>query len=147
MGRAVLAVIAGYLAIGLFVFLTFTGLYLAIGADRAFRPGTYEVSVLWIVASLVLGTLAAFLGGRVCAAIAKRPGPPRFLAGLVLVLGFAAGWKAFDESQVSPPRTANVSNLDAMQRAELPAWFALIHPLFSFAGVLAGARGKRPGRG
>ena len=145
--RSIGAVIAGYVVMALFVFLTFSGLYLAIGADRAFRPGTYEVSGLWIGASIVLGLVAAYLGGRVCAAIAKRPGPPRFFAGLVLVLGLATGWKAFDETKGSGPRTADVPTLDAMEHAEQPPWFALLNPLILFAGVLAGARAKRAARG
>ncbi|MDQ3667052.1 MAG: hypothetical protein M3410_10870 [Acidobacteriota bacterium] len=40
--RAVLAVIVGYVVMVLLVFATFSLAYLLMGADGAFRPGTYK---------------------------------------------------------------------------------------------------------
>lgn len=142
--RTVAAVIAGYVVMAAFVFLTFSGLYLAIGADRAFEPGSYQVSLLWIGASVVLGLVAAWLGGRISAAIGKGPRAPRVLAGIVLVLGLALAVPILiGSAPAKGPRTEEVSNLEAMAQAETPAWVALLNPLVGAAGVLLGARGRR----
>ena len=53
--RTIGAVVLGYLAMALVVFVALSGAYLAVGADGAFRPGVYEVSALWIGISLVVG--------------------------------------------------------------------------------------------
>lgn len=85
--RSALGVIAGYLTMALFVMATFSGVYLALGADRAFEPGTYEVSTLWLLTSFVLGSTAAILGGIVCTLVAPGSRAPVALAVLVLVRG------------------------------------------------------------
>jgi hypothetical protein len=84
MARLLLSVLAGCATMFVPVMATFSIVYIAMGADRAFLPGTYGVSGLWVVASILLGFGAALLGGAVCTAMAKRPGPARVLAGLVL---------------------------------------------------------------
>lgn len=53
------------------IFVTFSAAYLAMGADRAFQPGNYEVSALWLVVSFGFGLLAATLGGWLCAKISR----------------------------------------------------------------------------
>ena len=88
--RTVLAVIAGYLVMFVCVFVSFTAAYLLMGADGAFLPGSYEVSLTWLAASFVLGLLAALVGGIVCAKIAPAGRAPDVLAVLVLVLALAS---------------------------------------------------------
>ncbi len=139
--RQVLAVIVGYVVMFAVVFVTFTAAYFAMGADRAFRPVTYDISVLWIVVSVVVGLGAATAGGFVCAKLSKGGRAHRALAVLVLVLGLlmAAG-------QVVAPkpdpgvRGPEVSNMEAMMKAQPPLWAALINPIIGAVGVLAGAR-------
>src|SRR5437016_3926186 len=62
MGRAIVSVVVGYVAMFAAIFLSFSALYLALGQETSFRPGTYEPSVLWTVVSFVLGGLSAILG-------------------------------------------------------------------------------------
>ena len=71
--RAILSVIAGYFAMFMIVFLSFSAAYLALGVDGTFQPGTYEVRAVWLVISFVLGLLAAMAGGWLCAAINLGP--------------------------------------------------------------------------
>ena len=71
MGRAIVSVVLGYVMMAATVFFTFTAAYLIMGADGSFKPGTYEVSALWLIVSFVLSFVAAVLGGYVCALIAK----------------------------------------------------------------------------
>src|SRR4029453_7899259 len=85
--RAFLGVILGYVTMAVLVFVTFTAIYLAIGADKAFEPGTYDPSFLWIVIMFAVGLVAGIAGGYVSAMIARQMKSPKFLALLVLVLG------------------------------------------------------------
>lgn len=71
MGRKILGVIAGYIAMALFVFILFTILYLILGTEGSFVPNSFEVSTVWIISSIILSLCAAMLGGYVCAWIAK----------------------------------------------------------------------------
>ena len=145
MVRAVLSVIAGYAAMFLVVFASFSAAYLAMGTERAFRPGTYEVSGLWLAVSFVLSVGAAAVGGRLCAALSRSGKAPWALAGLVLVLGLLMAVPVMQASRQNPePRTAAVGNLEAMSRARQPVWVALLNPRVGFVGVLVGARWRKP---
>ena len=70
MGRAILSVVVGYVAMFAAIFLTLSGLCLLLGQDLSFQPGSYEPSLLWTAVSFALGVGAAVLGGYVCAWIA-----------------------------------------------------------------------------
>jgi hypothetical protein len=143
MGRAILSVVVGYVAMFAAIFLTFSGLYLALGQELSFRPGTYEPSVLWTAVSFGLGVLSAVLGGYISARIARTATPPKVLAGVVLVIGLLSAIPVLTASTDSEARTGEVSNLDAMMKAKQPAWVALANPLVGAAGVLIGARLRR----
>lgn len=139
--RAILSVIAGYVAMFLTVFLTFSAAYLVMGTERAFHPGTYEVSALWIIVSFVLGLVAAVLGGWVCALISHSRKAVLALAVVVLLLGLFMLFPVMQANQqASPPRTADVGNLEAMSKARQPTWIALVNPLLGCVGVLVGGR-------
>ena len=144
--RSILAVIAGYFVMFVIIFVTFSMAYLSMGADRAFREGSYEVSWFWIVISILLGTFAALAGGMVCRLIALSMTPVYVLAGLVLVLGILTAIPAFT---ADPPeaRTAEVGNLDAMAEARTPPMVALLNPLIGAVGAIVGGllidRGRR----
>src|SRR5262245_36344681 len=115
MGRAILSVVVGYVAMFAAIFLTFSGLYLLLGQDLSFRPGTYEPSVLWTGVSFALGVGAAVLGGYVCARIARTATPPKVLAGVVLVIGLLSALPVLKAADTpAEERTGDVGNRDAM---------------------------------
>ncbi len=139
MGRSILAVIVGYLAMAIFVMVTFIAAYFVLKADGAFQAGSYEPSGTWIAASLVLGSIAAVLGGFVCMRIAPRTGPLYSLATLVLVLGLATA--PLSSGRDDPgPRTGDVGNFEAMQNARQPTWMLIANPIIGAVGVLLGGR-------
>jgi hypothetical protein len=146
MARTIGAVILGYLVMAALIFATFTAAYLAMGADAAFRPGTYEPSSLWIVVSFILGFAAAVAGGWVCAAVGREGRAVSILAVVVLLLGIALAMPALRRTPTSEPRLGNVSNMEAMTKAQMPGWIALLNPLVGAAGVLIGGRlrSRRP---
>jgi hypothetical protein len=144
--RTVLAVIAGYLVIFAVVFLAFSAAYLAMGADSAFQPGSYEVTGLWIAVSLVLSFAAAAAGGYVCAAIGRTMRAAWALAGLVVVLGFlmAIPVMTTPADTQAAVRAAETGNFEAMGNARQPVWLALLNPFIGAAGVMLGARLRAP---
>jgi hypothetical protein len=144
MGRAIVSVVVGYVVMFAAIFLTFSGLYYLLGQDRSFRLDSYEPSILWTVVSFALGILAALLGGYVCVRIARRPTPPKVLAGLVLVIGLLSAIPVLMAAETPPEaRTGEVGNMDAMTKAKQPAWVALANPFVGLFGVLIGARLRR----
>lgn len=144
MVRAIVSVVVGYVTMFAAIFLAFSGLYLLMGQELSFRPGSYEPSVLWTVVSFALGAGAAVLGGFVCASIARKATPPKVLAGVVLVIGLLSALPVLLASTTPPEaRTGEVGNLDAMMKAKQPAWVAVANPFVGLAGVLLGGRLRR----
>jgi hypothetical protein len=140
MVRKVIGVIVGYIVMAVFIFLTFTATYLVMGAEQAFKPGNYNLSLRWILISVVLGLIAAIIGGYVCALIAKSSRATQVLAGIVLVLGLLVAIPALTANDIRPNvRPKQVPNIQAMQNARTPKWFALLNPIVSAVGILVGA--------
>lgn len=139
--RTIGAVVLGYVAMFFFIFTTFSLLYLALGAERTYQPGTYDATALWMAASLPLSLAAAIGGGWVCARVAHNPSAAKYLAGLVLVLGVVSAY--FELSSAPPPkeaRTSNVTNMEAMMKSRQPTWVAVVNPIIGVVGVMLGAR-------
>ncbi|HSG98479.1 MAG TPA: hypothetical protein VLB27_00420 [candidate division Zixibacteria bacterium] len=144
MGKKILAVVVGYVVMAGFVFLSFTIAYLAMGTEGAFEPGVYDVSMLWILTSIVLGLIAAVLGGLVCVLVARSQQAAQILAGIVLALGLLLAVVEMTSGAEKPTvRDSEVSSMDAMQSAKQPPWVAFLNPLLGAAGVMIGARLKK----
>jgi hypothetical protein len=148
--RSIGSAIVGYIATFLVVFISLTAADLLVGVDRAFRPGVYEVSALWVVISIVVGIGAALVGGLVARRIAGRVLGPRLLAGLVFALGVAMAVPALMAeagAESVAPRSSEVGPMEAMQQAKSPLVAVLLNPLIGVVGVLVGggALGRRRG--
>lgn len=146
MARSILSVVAGYATLALLIFVSFTLLYLLLGADRSFEPGSYDASTLWVMTSFPLGVAASVAAGYACAAIARGGRAPQVLAGVVLVLGLLFAIPVLRATDAAPPRAGDVSNMEAMQQARQPKWVALVNPFIGAVGVLVGAGLRRKGR-
>jgi len=139
--RAVLSVIAGYLAMSAIVFVTLTLAYVMLGAAGSFKGSSYDVSGTWVAIMFVVGLIAGIIGGVLCAVIAQRTTAPMALAALVFVLGMVMAVPVLTSEKVQPTtRPAEVGPMDAMQNANQPAMIALAHPFIGAIGVLIGAR-------
>ena len=136
--RSILGAIAGYVILVLVIFLLFTVAYLALGADGAFNPGGYDVSMTWIVVSFVLGFIAAVIAGYLAAIIGSGSTAVKILAGIILVLGIVSAVSVSMTPASADPRTAETPNLEAMTKAQTPLWVALLNPVIGIAGVLVG---------
>ncbi len=147
--KKILGVVAGYLVMAVFVFVTFGITFMILGTEGSFQSGSYEVSGAWIVASIVLSFIAAILGGLTCYAIGKSFAASIVLAGIVLIFGILMAIPTLaDVDEEALVRGGDVAMMDAMQAAHQPAWLAFLNPLIGAAGVVIGARlRKKPASG
>lgn len=142
--KSVGGVIVGYIVMFILVFVLFSLAYLALGANGAFKPGTYDVSTLWLAISVVVGLVAAIVGGFICSLIAPNSKAPLALVVLVLVLGLLTAIPVLMSNDPRPNiRDASVGNMEAMMNARQPAWIALLNPLIGAVGVMLGSRMKK----
>jgi len=140
--RSILGVIVGYVVIMLVAFCAYTAAYLGLGAERAFEPGTYALSGIWIGLVIVITFIAGLLGGLVCAAISKSRTAGLVFALIVFVLGFA--FEIPNLTNHTPvARAGDVPNMEAMGKAQPPFWLCLLNPFLGGAAVLMGTRMKK----
>ena len=136
--RNILAAIAGYIAMAAVLFAIFSLLWLTVGPSRAFQPGSWEVSGGWALGSLVLGLVAAYIGGRVCARMAHDARATTILIAMVIVLGVV---RALTPVEIPAElRPDDVSMMEATAGALHPAWFDWLNPLIGAVGVWFGSR-------
>jgi hypothetical protein len=97
------------------------------------------------VLSLILGLIAAIIGGLVCMLIAKDKSAALWLAGLVLVLGIVLAIPQFgvSEEEMNKVREGNVDNMEAMQNAKQLPIALILNPIIGAIGVIAGSRLKK----
>lgn len=142
--RIALGVVAGYALIAFIVMTLFTLAFKLLGPDGAFRPGSWDVSPIWILLWFVVSLLAAIIGGLAAGVIAKGDMGPRILAGVIFVLGVATAIPEMTRPAGEvKPRPPIVSNEDAMRNAQQPPWMALSNPVLGVVGVLIGAALRR----
>lgn len=145
MGKKILAIIAGYFAMAISVFLSFTFLYFLLGSEGSFAENSYRVSIIWVLLSIVISITAAILGGYVCQWISKNSNTSLLLAVIVLVLGIILAFPALTTTNeyAHQPRTEEVGNLEAMQRAQQPPFILILNPIIGAVGVYFGSQLKR----
>ncbi len=145
--RTIIGVVVGYITLALLIIVLMILAYVLMGADFAFKSGSFDPSVFWIIVSFIIGIVSALLGGYVCVAIAKNKNAALWLAGLVLVLGYASA--AFNitssDSTSDKVRQSDVSMEAAMQQLKQPVWIELLIPIIGAAGVILGGRIKELG--
>ncbi len=141
--RMVGLVVLGYIVIVVLVFLSFTVAYLLIGADGAFRPNSYDLSLIWILVTIALGFAAALAGGYMIAAMARSETEPKALAAFVFGLGIIFAIQMLLSNEAAPgTRDAAVGMFEAMANAQQPVWVAFLNSIIGALGVMTGARLK-----
>ncbi len=146
MGRKILAVIAGYIVMGVVVMGVFSGVYFGLlGPDGAFNPGTFEPSLVWVVVWAITSLVAAIVGGIVCAKISKHSkGAVMSLVVLMIVLSSIQLVGVLVRPEVSEDervREEGISAVDAWTKGgqQIPIWFVIGNPILGTLGVILGA--------
>ena len=85
------------------------------------------------------------VGGLICAAIAKGGKAPTVLAIVVFVLGLLLAIPSVmaHKQNAGLVRYGNVSQMEAMQKANEPIWVPFRFPIIGAAGVLLGGKIRR----
>ena len=142
MARSIVAVIVGYIAMFVLVFATFTCVFLLMGTEWSFKPNSFEASNAWITMALIANFIIGVIGGFVCALIAKRGKAATILAIVVFVLGLllAIPGVMAHQRNAGGVRAGNVSQMEAMQKANEPIWVPFTFPIIGAIGVLIGGK-------
>lgn len=142
--RTVIGILAGYATLAMALVGAFTLLWLGLGQERAFLPGTTRVTGTWLAFSLPLNLLAAVAGGWVAAWVDRRR-PHVAVLGLIGVLVILGGWAALTQGVGvqgdAPPRPPHPGNLGPLAAATLaiqPLWVAWILPILGAMGAWFG---------
>src|SRR5437764_14521422 len=143
--KSVLAIIVSYLAMFVIFMAIFTCLYFLLGVELVFQAVSYEVSLLWIALTVVIGLLVSIFAGFLCAAISKSWRTCQVFALIIFVLALIQCISALRRNNPDAPniRAGEVGMFDAMSLAVTPMWLHFVNPMLSGAGVLIGARLKR----
>ncbi len=136
--RNVGGAVLGYIAMALVVMALFTGLWLVIGAEGSFETGTWEVSWVWSLGSIVVGLFAGVLGGFVCSKVAVDDRGLWMLIVLVIILGVYSALNPL--AGAAGPRPDDVGMAEAMTGAQQPAWLTWLNPLLGGVGAWFGSR-------
>ena len=140
--KSIVGVVVGYLVMFLVAFAAYTAAYLGLGTERVFEPGTYALTGMWIGLVVVITVIAGLVGGLTCAAISKSRTTGLVFALIVFVLSLAFELPSIMKDRTPEARTGDVSNMDAMGKAQPPVWLCLLVPFLSGAAVLMGTRMK-----
>ena len=143
--RNILAAIVGYIAIVAVLFALSSLLWLVLGASGAFQPGTWEVASGWILGSIVIGFVGAYIGGRVCARMAHDAKGAMILIGILVVLGVVS--ILIPVEAATGPRPDDVGMLEATMSARQPTWLTWLNPVIGVVGIWLGSRKLRASRG
>jgi hypothetical protein len=141
--KSIVGVIVGYLVIMLVAFAAYTAAYFGLGADRAFEPDTYALSGIWIGLVIAITVISGLIGGLTCAAISKSRTTGLVFALIVFVLGFVFELPNLKKDHTPVARAGDVSNMEAMGKAQPPLWLCLLNPFLGGAAVLMGTRMKK----
>ncbi len=141
--RSIVGVIVGYLVMMCVAFAAYTAAYFGLGAERAFEPDTYALSGIWIGLVIAITSIAGLIGGVTCAAISKSRTTGLVFALIVFVLSLVFELPNIMKDHTPVARTGEVSNLEAMGKAQPPAWLCLLNPFLAGAAVFLGTRMKK----
>lgn len=116
------------------VMVSLFALYAALGTDRTFVPNSWQPSGLWVGSMLLVGFVAAIVGGEIAMAIGGRSAV-NGLMGLVLALSVLMIAMTLGSPAPAEPRPAEVTGTDAMMKAQTPIWVAIANALIGAGGV------------
>ena len=146
MAKVIGSAVLGYVVTFAAVLGLMSAACFAVGIDGAFLPGVWDVTPTWLALMLAAAVVAGAAGGYVTAMATSDPRGPKWLVGIVVVLGVLFALPVLAGSGVTAPlpRPDALSMFNAMQNGRQPSWVVLLNPVLGAAGVLFGARLRSP---
>ena len=141
--KSIVGIIVGYLAMSVVAFCVYTAAYFGLGAEPAFEADSYALSGIWIGLVIAVTCIAGLIGGLTCAAISKSRTTGLVFALIVFVLSFVFELPNLMKDHTPVARAGDVSNMEAMGKAQPPAWLCLFNPFLGGAAVFMGTRLKK----
>jgi hypothetical protein len=137
--RIILGVIAGYIAYSILLFVLFSGLYTVLGAAGSFQAGNYDLTMSWILPSIVVFFVGGAVASFVCALIAKNAKSGLYMGGVILALGLLIAFMQIAQDPGVTARGAEeVGVFDAMNKAHGPIWTFFANAVAGFVGAVTG---------
>jgi hypothetical protein len=142
MVKAIVGIVVGYIAFLCVMFGLMTALWFAVGIERVFEPGTFQITPLWIGLALLGSLIAGAAGGFVCSAISKSASVVKVFATIVFILAIIMCIPVMMADQTPKPRRGDLKMMEAMQQGQAPIWMHLASAALAAAGVLLVGRRK-----
>jgi hypothetical protein len=137
--RIVLAVVAAFLFMSIFVFVLSIAPWYLLGIDHVLESGRFDTAVWVDIYSIVVAFVGALLGGI----IARKVGGSATAVFALAVIGFAGGVvnAVGQRSKPEPgPRDGGSTVMQAVTARKEPIWLALSIPVLGVIGVLVGGQ-------
>ncbi len=139
MVRIILGVILGYVAYSILLFVLFSALYLLLGAEDSFQAGNYDLTMSWILPSIVVFFVGGAIASLVCGLIAKNAKSGLYMGGVILALGLLIAFMQIAQDPGVTVRGAEeVGLFDAMNKAHGPIWTHFVNAIAGFIGAFTG---------
>ena len=132
------AAVLGYVAVAVVSFVLPAIMWLVLGPDGAFRPGSWDTSPAWNAGWIVVAVVGAAAGGFACAKVAADRYGVWMLVALLLVGGALS--LAFYVPAEAGARPADVDMMAGMSSARNPTWLGWLNLPLAAVGALLGAR-------
>jgi hypothetical protein len=145
MGRAIVAVIVGYVAMFIISLICFVAAFVLTPADFQFVPGGFESTTTFIGIAIVITLVTAIIGGLICASIARGGKATLVLAIVVFVLGMLLAIPAVTKRNANLHliRTADTTKMEVVNNGYWPVWVPFAFPVVGAIGVVVGGKLKR----
>lgn len=143
--RSTIAALGGYLVIAVIVMSLSMITFYGFGNSFVFEEGTVNVSMAFMVTQLIIGAIAALIGGWATALFAKheRPQATMILVGIIVMLGFvfAAGSTVFPRSKLPDGKSVEELSFSGVgQYAVQPKWYPFALPIVGAIAAFAGSK-------
>ncbi|MFN0133832.1 MAG: hypothetical protein ACKVW3_15045 [Phycisphaerales bacterium] len=136
--RSILAVVATYIVMVVFIIGTFMGLWFGMGPDRLLEPGSWKGNMFLCIAAPAITVIGGLFGGWMCAKIGRVCKPVMVLAGVVLLLGAISAYFTLQKPEPTGPREPGMTAMQTMEKGREPTWLAIFNPIGGAGAVLIG---------
>lgn len=136
--RSIAAVIVSYIVMTILIMGAFAGLWFGVGPDRLLEPGLWTGNLFLTIAAPSITLVSGFLGGWMCAKIARSSKAVIALACVVLVLGAVSAYVTLQKPEPTGTREPGTTTQQLVEKGREPTWLVIFNPIGGAAAVLIG---------